>query len=151
MLLKKETGRLLLQVMKQEVGEAFTEEAAAAWKQLFAYIHDILQERNQQELQPLNKDDRDFLRDGWHQVKRNKDFGAKFLLKYAQPHNLVMKENNKILIVDFIYISKLNLNCTRYTGFSALTHPSRPWFLSWPMFHLVLWCPIPISLLMEKW
>ena len=68
--------------MKQEIGEAFDEEAIDAWKQLFAYIYNVFQERDQQELQPLNQEDRDFLRDGWHMVKRNKDFGAKFLLKY---------------------------------------------------------------------
>ena len=68
--------------MKQEVGEAFNEEAVDAWKQLFDYIYNVFQERDQQELKPLSQEDRDFLRDGWHMVKRNQDFGAKFLLKY---------------------------------------------------------------------
>ena len=93
----QETTRITLQVLKEELGDAFKPEAADAFKALLDHIHQLLAESSK--ISPLSSDDLNVIHDDWRIVKQNKNFGANAIMKYILYILLIF-----LILIDFVII-----------------------------------------------
>lgn len=79
-----ETTRITLAVMKEELGDAFTTEAADAFKALLDHVHEVLAKADN--VAPLSADELSIIHDDWILIKQNKNFGANAIVKFFHAH-----------------------------------------------------------------
>ena len=70
---------MLLEVFREEVGAAFTQEAAAAWTSLFKFVSAGLEKETT--VAPITADEHHILTDSVKMIKKDSNFGSKVLYK----------------------------------------------------------------------
>jgi len=77
-------SRMLLEVFREEVGAAFTQEAAAAWTSLFKFVSAGLEKETT--VAPITADEHHILTDNVKMIKKDSNFGSKVLYKHFIAH-----------------------------------------------------------------
>lgn len=75
--IKQETVRIVMEVMREELGSGFTSEHAAAWTSLMSAINKVLE--NNLTIRPITSEEKNIMSDNLKMV--NKKFGSSMLLK----------------------------------------------------------------------
>jgi len=98
-----ETVRIVMEVMREELGSGFTSEHAAAWTSLMSAINKVLE--NNLTIRPITSEEKNIMSDNLKMV--NKKFGSSMLLKM-----FITYPNTQILFPNFakVPVSTLSKN-----------------------------------------
>ena len=72
-------NRIVMGVLKEELGSAFTNEHVSAWTSLMSFVNQVLEINLA--IRPITSEEKLILADCMEMTKQNKKFGANMLLK----------------------------------------------------------------------
>merc|ERR1712071_478462 len=80
----EEMNRIVMGVLKEELGSAFTNEHVSAWTSLMSFVNQVLEINLA--IRPITSEEKLILADCMEMTKQNKKFGANMLLKMFLTH-----------------------------------------------------------------